>query len=85
MATLITFKTNAGSIRRCDATCHTAMKPECVCVCRGRYHGTGSSSASLAKLTKDYTEIDDPAQDRALMELLEHSRFQPLLTKEEGK
>ena len=34
MATII--KVGNG---RCDARCHEAKKPECDCVCGGRYHG----------------------------------------------
>jgi hypothetical protein len=25
--------------RRCDATCHTATKDKCGCICGGKYHG----------------------------------------------
>ncbi len=44
--------------RRCDATCHKATKPECACICGGRYHGRGSSEAAQEQLTKDWLGDD---------------------------
>lgn len=34
-----------GGERRCDGTCHNARRPVCVCICGGRYHGKGTSTA----------------------------------------
>lgn len=32
-------------LRRCDATCHGAKRgTECICICRGRYHGAGATA-----------------------------------------
>jgi hypothetical protein len=45
--TLISFGTNGGERRRCDATCHNAEKPECTCICGGRYHGKKEGSEEL--------------------------------------
>ena len=52
MATIMT-ETHGGVTRRCDASCHRARKPRCVCICGGRYHGAGSSAQAQQKLTKD--------------------------------
>ncbi len=38
---------NSGGIRRCDARCHDAAKPDCDCICGGRYHGKKSWSQDL--------------------------------------
>jgi len=32
-----------GGVRRCDATCHNATKPDCVCICGGLFHGGGDT------------------------------------------
>ncbi len=45
--TLISFVTGAGTRRRCDATCHNALKPKCACVCGGAYHGKRAGSPEL--------------------------------------
>jgi hypothetical protein len=38
MTTVLVVGNSDGS-RRCDATCHRASEPTCVCICGGRYHG----------------------------------------------
>lgn len=43
MTTIMTVG-NSEESRRCDATCHDATEPKCVCVCAGRYHGKGSGN-----------------------------------------
>lgn len=40
----MTFGTGGGEVRRCDATCHSAKRPRCVCICGGRYHGKGEGA-----------------------------------------
>ena len=39
MTTLIEVRSSDGTVRRCDASCHTAAKPKCRCICEGRFHG----------------------------------------------
>lgn len=56
MATLITQGDNYGTHRRCDATCHNAKKPKCVCICGGRYHGKGSNSPALKEEVRKVSE-----------------------------
>lgn len=63
--TIMTYGTSGGERRRCDATCHRAKKPECACICNGRYHGTGSSETSQAMLTKDWLGLDWEARGYA--------------------
>src|SRR5260370_16862779 len=49
MATLMSQsfgKGGQGKNRRCDATCHRARKPDCACICGGRYHGKGDGDAA---------------------------------------
>lgn len=45
MTTAIAVYTSSGCVGRCDAKCHNAREPECDCICGGRLHGVGSSSA----------------------------------------
>ena len=44
--------------RHCNATCHRAKKPQCACICGGRYHVCGSSEAAQQMLTKDWLGSD---------------------------
>lgn len=53
MATIITAENPRNWKRRCDATCHTAKRPLCTCICRGRYHGVGDSKIAQERLYKD--------------------------------
>ena len=67
-----------GSNQRCDATCHKAQRPKCVCICRGRYHGRGSSESAQQQLTKDWLGEDWVEQVAAAQ------RAQPGLTKSQA-
>jgi hypothetical protein len=64
---------NSDTTRRCDATCHKATAAKCVCVCGGRYHGSGNSKIAADRCASDVRagvwgealaeaarEIDDP-------------------------
>lgn len=65
MTTLIAVYTNRGCIGRCDAKCHDAFEPECICVCGGVNHGVGLSRAikntdemskhKIEKIAKEFT------------------------------
>lgn len=48
MATLIRAEGN-GWRRRCDARCHEARRPRCVCICGGRFHGAGQQAAEALR------------------------------------
>lgn len=66
MATLIRESHSDGTERRCDARCHNAKRPECECICGGRYHGCGRGGvqpqsivdAELLLLGEDPNEVD---------------------------
>lgn len=47
MATLLEVHDADGSVRRCDAACHTALHPECTCICGGRFHGRRAEAERL--------------------------------------
>jgi len=47
MPTLITVYNSRGCVGRCDAKCHNAIMPECVCICGGVNHGVGLDQARL--------------------------------------
>ncbi len=51
MTTILTVGNSEGS-RSCTATCHDAKRPDCDCVCGGRYHGAGSD-AVLDRVSAD--------------------------------
>lgn len=40
MATVMSWGNSDGTQGRCDARCHDAKEPECVCMCGGLFHGT---------------------------------------------
>jgi len=39
---------NEGSLRVCNATCHKAAKPKCVCICGAKYHGLARRKGGYA-------------------------------------
>ena len=45
MTTLIRVFKNGKCVGRCDASCHNAKHPECVCCCGGKNHGVGVDRA----------------------------------------
>ena len=54
--TLMSEGDNYGTHRRCTATCHNAKKPECDCICGGRYHGKALVPGVLDAAIKQFTE-----------------------------
>lgn len=57
MATLMTWGNSDGAKGRCDAKCHEAKEPECMC--GGRYHRIGTERA-VAQHTKDWFGVENP-------------------------
>lgn len=54
MSTLIAQYSGDGScVGRCDSHCHDAGKPECDCICVGKFHGKGFQQAQ-AELTEQW-------------------------------
>lgn len=45
MSTLMSISGNNGCIGRCDSKCYDAKEPRCDCICHGRNHGKGLTSA----------------------------------------
>lgn len=41
MSTVLSVYNSEGCVGRCDAKCHEAEQPACVCVCKGAFHGKG--------------------------------------------
>ncbi len=52
MPTLMTQGNSEGT-RRGDATCHKAKKPECACICGGRYHGCAADGSPPPRCLED--------------------------------
>jgi hypothetical protein len=46
MATYLRSKRPDGRVISCNATCHQARTPQCICPCGGRYHGVGREKAA---------------------------------------
>lgn len=60
MATVITASNPGSWTRRCDEHCHSAEKPECDCICGGRYHGAKRKAGGLVKAIEN-TSMEDLA------------------------
>lgn len=45
MTTLLSVYNGKRCIGRCDAKCHDAIGPRCVCICGGKNHGIGTAKA----------------------------------------
>lgn len=59
MATIMTWGNSEGIQGRCDAKCHTAEKPECDCMCNGRFHGSAVDETleeKLGEASKEFLE-----------------------------
>jgi len=66
MATVMRWGTSDGEKGRCDAKCHEAREPECVCMCGGRFHGVAHQEGGLEKALEDlWHEVWEAAQKRA--------------------
>jgi hypothetical protein len=84
MATLIQWGNSEGIKGRCDAKCHNAKRPECECICGGRYHGCAQGGtqpetivdAELLLMGEDPQEVDPELKravtERVLAQLSDH-------------
>ncbi len=69
MTTLMQWSNSDGIKGRCDAKCHTADEPDCVCMCGGRYHGKGRIPGELEAAVQDtWEEVVSAARLRAVAE-----------------
>lgn len=50
MATLMIWGTSGGASGRCDAKCHNAKLPKCVCCCNGAFHGCGNRPGGVERV-----------------------------------
>lgn len=72
MATIISWRTSGGERRSCNASCHNAKHPKCVCCCGGRFHGSANQSGGVEQAVRDYWDtVLDEAQKKAEKEGLE--------------
>ncbi|MBA7701387.1 hypothetical protein ES703_110123 [subsurface metagenome] len=72
MVTLMTWRSSGGEKRSCNATCHTAKLPKCVCICGGRYHGKAHQPGGVEKAVRDtWEEAINEAEHKAQAEGME--------------
>ena len=62
MTTLISWQSGGGERRSCNATCHNAKKPKCVCVCGGCYHGAAQDGTLSQKVEQFQKQILEELQ-----------------------
>jgi hypothetical protein len=68
MATIIVEENSSGVRRRCDGTCHNALKSKCVCVCGGKFHGC----AVRRDMAEARREMEDIILTKAAERIIEH-------------
>ncbi len=72
MATIMSWRSSGGNQGRCDAKCHSARLPKCVCMCGGRFHGATRKPGGVEQAVKDYwKDVVDEAEKKAEEEGLE--------------
>ena len=72
MATLMSWGDNYGTRGRCDARCHNAKHPKCVCMCGGRFHGAAHRPGGLEQAVRDtWEEAIQEAEKKAKAEGME--------------
>ena len=52
--TVMSWGNSEGTQGRCDEKCHSAVGPDCHCMCGGRYHGANLRPGGLPGAMKDY-------------------------------
>ena len=66
MATVMSWRSSGGASGRCDARCHGAKLPKCVCMCGGRFHGSANRAGGVEQAVRDYWEdMVDEAEKKA--------------------
>ncbi|MBA7581118.1 hypothetical protein ES708_23018 [subsurface metagenome] len=53
MATIMSSGNSSGTKGRCDARCHNAKNPKCVCCCGGRFHGSARQPGGIEQAVRD--------------------------------
>ena len=72
MATIMSWGNSSGAKGRCDASCHNAKYPKCVCMCGGKMHSSANRAGGVEQAVKEHwEEILDEAEKKAEEEGLE--------------
>lgn len=72
MVTLMTWQSNSGERRNCNASCHNAKLPTCRCVCGGRYHSSARQPGGGEQAVRDiWEEAIQEAEQKAKAEGME--------------
>jgi len=71
MAVLMIQESSGGKRRQCNASCHNAKHPKCVCICGGRFHG-GARDGTLEQRIK---KVQEEIIDMAIKELQQDGRL----------
>lgn len=54
MTTIMSWRSGGGKKGSCNANCHGAKLPKCVCICGGRFHGSASRPGGVEQTVRDY-------------------------------
>ena len=72
MTTIMSWGDSSGTRGRCDARCHQAIHPQCVCMCGGRYHGAAHRAGGVEQAVRDtWEEAIQEAEQKAKAEGME--------------
>ena len=72
MASIMTWGNSEGTKGRCDASCHNAKHPKCVCMCGGRFHGSAHRPGGVAQAVRDtWEEVIREAEQKPRSEGME--------------
>lgn len=72
MVTLMTWQSNSGERRNCNASCHNAKLPTRRCVCGGRYHSSARQPGGVEQAVRDtWEEAVQEAEKKAKAEGME--------------
>ena len=72
MTTIMTWGNSDGTKGRCDDKCHSAIHPECKCMCGGRYHGAARQAGGVEQAVRDtWEEAIKEAEQKAKAEGVE--------------
>jgi len=72
ITTLMTYGNSSGERKSCNALCHNATHPKCVCICSGRYHGSAHQPGGVEQAVKDtWEEAIQEAEEKARAEGME--------------
>ena len=82
MTTVMTWETSGGKKGRCDARCHNAVHPKCVCACGGKFHGVAHKPGGIEQAGRDtWEKVIREAEQKAAAEgtVIDTSRLRKFL------